>query len=148
MAKANKSTQAAINSLLDRLGGGDLTGPELISDTTESWANSEAVNSLKDIDIVAPAVRSVDGKYLVIVVNPSTETALLVTPKAAFTDGATPRKAPIVGAAFTVAIGTTEGDAVVVTGLFVGATARLTLDNTTVIGPAGAFTARVQVWRF
>ena len=120
--------------------------PTLISNETVAWANSASVNTLKTIDIDIPDVLSEDNKYIVYVTNPSTETALDVTVSNQILDGATPRYPVLPGGTFTVAASSPNGAGSEVTGLFVGLSGRLVLDNTTQIGGAGAFTARVQVW--
>lgn len=137
--------------LLDRIAGGDITGPELLFDQTVAWANLDAVNTIKTMNFVLPAtlIRSPDARYMVSVVNPSTETALDLDFLAEIDDGGTPRFTALVDApfSFTVPVSMTAGQSRIIQGLLVGVSGRLTLDNTTVIGAAGAFTARVQIWR-
>lgn len=118
-----------------------------VLDTTVAWANSEAVNTLKTLDLVLSEARSRDQKYLVIVSNPSTETAIAITFLALYDDGGTNRRALVQGTGFTVAVSKPEGEAVLVEGILGSNSLRLVFDNTTVIGAGGAFTARVQVWR-
>ena len=120
--------------------------PTLISNTTVAWINDDSVNTLKTIDIDIPDVLSEDNKYMVYVTNPSTETALDVTVSNEILDDVTARYPVLPGGTFTVAASSPNGAGSEVTGLFVGLSGRLVLDNTTLIGAAGAFTARVQVW--
>lgn len=126
--------------------GGRGGTPTLKVDTTVSWLNNDAVNTLKNVDIPTPDVLSEDNKYVVYVTNPSTETALDVTVANEILDGATPRYPSLPGGTFTVPLSTADGLGSIVEGLFIGLSGRIVLDNTTLIGAAGAFTARVQVW--
>lgn len=152
-----KSTQSSISKtpleamvkLLDRLAGGAIDGPELIADVTISWANDDASGTEQDVDITAPPVRSKDAKYVVILTNPSTETAIDIIPKVEFLDDVTTRHATLEPSVTRQIPNTApEGQAFIIEGLMVGVTGRLTFSNPTVIGAGGAFTARVQVWRF
>lgn len=114
---------------------------------TVSWANNDAIGTEKDIDITLGAEREGDEKYLIAVTNPSTETAIDVIPKAVIDDGGTPRRPPVQTATFQVPVNKSEGEAAVVESFIMGTSGRVTLSNPTVIGAAGAFTARVEIWR-
>jgi len=128
---------------------------KLANDENVSWVNSEAALSSKEIDYPVPdildgttpidktnAVLNRDAKYLVVIYNPSAETALTVTAK---------NKMAILASAdrFTevqvlnVPINSTKQ--FIVTGLFLGDGSRLSLSNDTVIGAAGAFSATVRI---
>ncbi len=149
--KTNRSALDQLVRLFDRLAGGDVAGPELLFNLTAAWDNDDAQNTIQTINFALPAtvIRSPDARYMVSVVNPSTETALDLDFLAEIDDDSTPRFTALVDApfSFTVPASATAGQSRIIQGLLVGVSARLTLDNTTVIGGAGAFTARVQIWR-
>lgn len=120
--------------------------PRMVVDTTVSWANSDPVNTLKNVVIVNPDILAEDNQYVVYVTNPSTETALDIRVANKILDDVTDRFPTLPGGVFTIPVNTPDGQGSVVDGLFVGLEGRIQLDNTTVIGAGGAFTARVQVW--
>lgn len=117
-------------------------------DTSISWANNDAANTAKDVDVPAPDKLSLIGKYLVLVHNPSTESALTGTIKVRWTDkDGTARVSTLRegGADKTIAIPTNSGKAFVVEGWVLATGGRITFTNDTALGAAGAFTAHVQV---
>jgi hypothetical protein len=110
------------------------------ADATASWANSASANTEVDNDFPQPA--TITGKHVIVVHNPSAETALTGKAKIILTLGGTARQATI--ATFAVAAGETK--AVLVEGLFRGADGvRVTLSNDTALGLAGAFTADLAI---
>ncbi len=126
--------------------GGRGHEPTLILDTTVSWENNDPLDTRKNIDIPIPDHLAEDNRYLVYVTNPSTEAAVDVLVANEIDDGGTPRYPFISTWPFTVPASTPDGMGVIVDGLFVGLVGRLSFDNKSAIGAAGAFTACVQVW--
>jgi len=127
-------------------------GAAVIQDATVSWSNSAAANSENTVDLdLSSAALSPNGGLIVIVRNPSTETALAGELRVAYSDGATTRYAKL--APFTVstnnAVGGTsaDGEAFAFDGALL-ATQRISLKNSTALDSSGGFTARVQAWVF
>lgn len=118
----------------------------LLNDTTVTWANSAAALTEKvvDLDISAVAI-SPNGGLLVIVRNPSTETALAGELRNTYVDGSTTRYSKL--SAFVVASSNADGESFLFdSGLL--AAQRVSLKNSTGLDGSGGFTARVQAWAF
>lgn len=115
-----------------------------LDDSSVSWENSDSSDTEKNVDIANPTRLHPDGLYVVLVNNPSTETALTVTVKNVWEDsGANTNYATLTS--FSVA--TESSVATIVQGMFIGDSARITLSNDTGLTGAGAFTGYVQTRR-
>lgn len=115
---------------------------EQVFDGTVTWANSEAVNSIKTVDIALPDTLQKDGLYEIIVTNPSTETTLTVSVKNKETFSV--EKYPELKS-ISVPADSIDGKANIVQGWLLGEAGRLTLSNDTAVGAAGTFVAEVRV---
>lgn len=111
--------------------------------TTVSLANSAAAGTTINVDIPLPSKVLADAKYLIIVTNPSTETALDIKVKNKVTLGGTPKYPEI--ATNSVLVNTPGGKGFVVEGFLLGEGGRLAISNPTAVGLSGAFTADVHV---
>lgn len=108
-----------------------------------TWANSAAADTEVDLDIEIPKVLDPAANYLVIVRNPSTETAVTVRAKnKEFLAGAD--RYPEVQN-FNVPVSSPDGIATLVSGWLLGTGARLTLSNDTGLSAGGGFVADVLV---
>lgn len=118
-----------------------------LKDTTVTWANSDPVNTEKTIDIDPAVDPGASRDVVVIVRNPSLETALTVEVQQPWVDAGTTRYAKLTS--FTAAVTATNagGEAFVIADALATGSFRLSLKNATAVGGSGAFSAAVQVWR-
>lgn len=115
-----------------------------VFDGSVAFANSAAAGTVQNANIdPLPTVLQKDARYLVVVTNPSAESAITVRLRNRETFGATQRFPEITN--FGVPVSTPEGVARVVEGFMLGEAARIAVSNDTAVGVAGAFTVQLRV---
>lgn len=120
----------------------------LLVDGSVSWADSAGSGTEKQVAVPLPEVQPPNAKYLVIVRNPSTETALTVDVegKEAGWSGSDRFPAHTAEQA-SIPTDTPDGKAFLVEGWLLGDAGRLTLSNDSALSSTGGFTADVRVRR-
>jgi hypothetical protein len=113
---------------------------EIIHTTTANWANSAVAGTAVTIDV---PLTKVGSKTLVVVTNPSTETALTVTARNKNTLSGVAKYPKLTTVA--IPVNSPDGVAAVLEGFIVGEGGRLVLTNDAAVGLTGAFTADVQI---
>lgn len=106
-----------------------------------AFANSAAAGTVVDIDVAAVGSWAQHRDHLLVVHNPSTETALTIAIHAVETLGGSERSAQIQ----TLAVPANSTRAFLVSSLGFGESSRIRVTNDTALGLAGAFTAVVRV---
>lgn len=121
---------------------------EKILDTTVTWANSAAANTVQTASVTfsSDRVYAPSRALCVIVRNPSSQTALNGITQVQYTDNVTTRYAAL--ALFTVGVTATNGDgeAFLMDGGIMGQGIRIALSNATTLNSSGTFSARVVVY--
>lgn len=114
-------------------------------DTTATWANSAAVNTIVNIDVTFPSPPQVEGRYTTTIVHPSTVTDLKVIWRGKASAGTIqyPELTQV-----THPKSTTAGRDYPTVGWHgTGGAGRIALSNDTVLGAAEGFTCYVKCWR-
>jgi hypothetical protein len=114
---------------------------QISGDQTASWGNSAAAGTVVDLDIPLPRELQLDAKYVVVIRNPSTETALTVKVKNKESFGANVVYPEVI----SIAVPVNSIKFAIVEGWMLGEAGRLTLTNDAATGLAGAFTADIRI---
>lgn len=132
-------TQAIINHINkvfvnnERVGGSDLTA---------TWAESAPQNTAVNIDINTPLYPQVNAKYLVLISNPSSVTALSVTAKIISNSFGGMTRYPALS---SWSVPTQSSKAVLLEGWLLDSGGRLTLSNDIALDVGQGFTAYIRV---
>lgn len=120
---------------------------EQIMNTTLTWANSAAANTVQTASVTfsSDRVYAVARSLLVIVRNPSTQTALNGVVQVQYTSGST-RYSKLSGSEFTVvqnngSLVDGDGEAFLIDGGIMGQGIRIWLSNVTALSSSGTFGA-------
>lgn len=120
----------------------------LLADASVTWADSAGSGTEKQVSVPLPEQQPPGGKYLVIVRNPSTETALTVDVEGREDAWSGGNRFPAHTAEQeAVPSDTPDGKAFLVEGWLLGDGGRLTISNDSGLTASGGFTADVRVRR-
>lgn len=124
--------------------GGDVSTK--LADTTVTWANNDPQSTEKLVDLGSPDTppRSSNPALLVIVRNPSAVTTLAGEVRVKYSDGGTTRYAKF--ATFVANTSDADGEAFLIDGGLIANGGQLSLKNSTALGAADTFAARVVVY--
>lgn len=125
--------------------GGDAS--KLVADRSLQWANNDPANTEKTFDLGSPddVARQPNAGLLVIVRNPSAVTELAGEIRVQYVDGGATRFAKLTS--FSAVRSNADGEAFLIDGGLLVRT-QIALKNSTLLGVADAFAARVVVYAF
>lgn len=113
----------------------------VLEETAVVFVNSAAANTVVNVEVDLPEFFQADSKYLVVIQNPATDSALTVKVKNKETLNGVDAFPEL--SSIAVPIGSVK--AVVVEGFLLGTGGRLSVQNDTALGVSGGFTARVLI---
>jgi hypothetical protein len=119
---------------------------EKIYDQNYVWASSAAAGTVVSNGFAfgQDRIYAVSRFLLLVIRNPSTQTALTASIQTQYIDGGNTRYAPL--SSFFVSLNNGDGESYLISGGLMAQGIRLSLSNNTVLNSSGGFNARVVVY--